>query len=75
MTGDQVAWQSVEGGPWSCTHRVFQAGFTYCSRKIPWGVAASVDHGRFATRKCSRCERLYARSLKYQADQREKIGA
>jgi len=63
QTGDRVAWQAWER--WSCTHRVFQRGRTFCSRPIP---AHAVVNGKLSGGTCSRCERMYRQAEQYRRE-------
>lgn len=66
---NRIAWPTAIGefGPkrWSCAHRVFENGVTYCSRKIPDDAVLVNQWGKPSAGKCSRCERMSARSAKY----------
>ena len=66
--GDRVAWTTVDrdGNPksWTCAHRVFERGMTFCSRVVP-ERATTMIRPKQVTGTCARCERMYRRSCAY----------
>ena len=66
LRGNRVAWLTKYG--WSCTHRAFESGVTFCSRRIP--ANAQAPHPG-QTDKCSRCERMFANSQRSRRERHE----